>query len=127
MPQIKKSIKFKEERQMMVNFVFDILELDDENCFTLYEVDYNKRKQRRFKKLIVEIVKYYSKEEVSGLKYPNERRRAWLTVVKQLLKPTHNFVSKDIRINDRGLIVHSKKYKIVKKEPITPKSYQHPC
>ena len=48
MPNIKKIVKYKKQQAEILDKIINILELDDENSTTLYELDTNKNKQKKY-------------------------------------------------------------------------------
>ena len=70
----KKSDKFKEERQALVNQLIQILDLDAQRSFVLYELDYNPTKQEEIMALVPEIKKYYSYCLIGGIKNQDKNK-----------------------------------------------------
>ena len=64
----KKSDKFKEERKALVDQLVNILNLDSQRSFILFELDHNPERQQEIMALVPEIKKYYSHGLIGGIK-----------------------------------------------------------
>ena len=113
MPSIKKIIKYEKQQAEILDKIINILELDDENSTTLYELDTNKNKQNAIENLTNDIKKYFSVSFVKGIQNPNLLKRSWLSIIKQLLKKEYNIISSDYRISEQK--IRTKRYFFMKK------------
>ena len=63
---ILKSILYKKEQEKLCDKIIELVQLDNQNCITLYELDNNKEKQDKIMELIPELRKYFSYEKIRG-------------------------------------------------------------
>jgi hypothetical protein len=63
---------YKKEQDEILDKVIDILELDEENSITLYELDNDTEKQQKILNLIPNIRKYFSYKNVVGIANPTQ-------------------------------------------------------
>jgi hypothetical protein len=91
--------------------VIDILELDDLNSTTLYELDNNTEKQAKFMALIPEIRKFFSFSKMAGISEPQQINRPWLSLIKHMLRTDYAILRCDYRFThpEQGLI-RTKRY-----------------
>jgi hypothetical protein len=50
---------------------------------------------------------------------PNKRKRPWLSIIKNLLKPNYNFESIDHRLIENGIEIRTHKYLFISKNKST--------
>jgi len=108
----KKSDKYTEERQALVDQLIDILNLDLQRSFILYELDHNPEKQEEIMALIPEIKKYYSHGLIGGIKDQDKHKRPWLSIIKHLLRDYYNIISSEYlhQINEEGTKLKTRRY-----------------
>lgn len=63
-----------------------ILELDDENSMTLYELDHDKNKKQQIMNLIPIIRKYFSFSSIRGLRNLEQVKRPYLSIIRFITK-----------------------------------------
>ena len=110
--RLKKEL-YKKEQGKIIDKIIDIIGLDDENSVTLYELDNNEEKQKKIMDLIPEIRKYFSYSYVRALMYPDETKRVYLSIIRQLTKQKYKMFSKEVRIKVDGEKVRTKLYTFV--------------
>jgi len=110
-----KSELYEKEQAYIMNKIINILELDNENSITLYELDNNKKKQEQIMKLIPNIRKYFSFNNVIGLTNPTKCKRPYFSIIKFITKNNYNLYNSDSRINTNDKIIRTTKYIFVKK------------
>lgn len=91
----KKSDKFKDERQALVDKLINILELDELNSFYLYDLDHDDNKQTKILALIPDVKKYYSHGLIGGIKDQTKQKRPWLSIIKHMLRDNYHFISSE--------------------------------
>jgi hypothetical protein len=72
---IHKSKLYKKEQEDICDKIIDILELDDQNSITLYNLDNSKDKQDKIMALVLEIRKYFSFSSIIGASEPKSAKR----------------------------------------------------
>jgi len=113
--RIKKSEKYKNECDEITNKVIDILNLDREQSFVLYDFDRDIEKQDKIKELSCDIKKYFASSYWNGI---NEKTtiRPYLTIVRNLLKKQgYLFINKNFIYNTDNGKVKTTRYYIIKK------------
>lgn len=113
--RIKKAEKYKNECEEITNKIIEILNLDSEKSFILYEFDRDTEKQEKIKELSSEIRKYFASSYWNGI---NEKTttRPYLTIVRNLLKiQGYLFINKNIIYNTNNCKVKTTRYYIIKK------------
>jgi len=86
MPAVSKNIKYKNEQDAIVDRMIEILELDQDNSFTLYELDHNPEKQQAIMNLRDDIKKYFSLAGCNGVSRPANSKRPYLSIIKNIMK-----------------------------------------
>lgn len=113
--RIKKAEKYKCECDEITEKVIDILDLDRDNSFILYDFDRDIKKQEKIKDLSYDIKKYFASSYWNGI---NEKKtlRPYLTIVRNLLKKQgFLFINKNINYNTENGKVKTTQYFIIKK------------
>ena len=105
-----KSELYKKEQEEVVDKIITILDLENKNTYTLYELDKNKELQKQIMDLIPEIRKWFSFNNMKAVGEPSKRKRPWLCIIKQLTKSKYNLVSEDFRIIDNSVEIRTHIY-----------------
>jgi hypothetical protein len=114
--RIKKSDKYKMERQAICNKIISILELSDTNTFLLCDLDSNKIKQDQLLSLKYDIKTCFECSTISTFKPNFSCKRPYLNLIRSILrKENYTFEGKDILFkNDKGVYIKTMKYCILK-------------
>ena len=112
---IVKTSLYKIEQENIINNIINILDLDDENSITLYELDNNKHLQEQLLSLIPNIKKFFTISFNKGITNPDKTKRPYLSIIKQILKTKYNIYNSDFRINYSDLNIRTTKYIFIKK------------
>lgn len=113
--RIKKAEKYKNECDEITNKIINILKLDGDQSFILYEFDRDIEKQEKIKELSCDIKKYFASGYWNGINEKNTIR-PYLTIVRNLLKRQgYLFINKNINYNTDNGKVKTTKYFIIKK------------
>ena len=100
-----KSELYKNQQLKLVDTIIKILELDDKHQITLYELENNEDKINKIIALIPELRKYFAFGKVRSLEYPDQAKRPWLSIIRQITKLKYKMIRKDHRIyNSDGII-----------------------
>jgi hypothetical protein len=110
MPMRLKSELYKKEQEEIIEKIIKILDFKNKNTYTLYELDKNEEIQNKIMELIPEIRKWFSFNNMKAVGEPNKRKRPWLCIIKQLIKPKYNLVSEDYRLLDNDKEIRTHKY-----------------
>tara|TARA_B100000029_G_C16904370_1_gene715337 strand:- start:161 stop:514 length:354 start_codon:yes stop_codon:yes gene_type:complete len=84
--RVKLSVKYPKERESVCKKIIDILELDNEGSFLLYELEHNFDKQNKILALKDEIKKYFAVSKISSFKPNFECKRPYLNIVRSILR-----------------------------------------
>lgn len=113
--RIKKAEKYKSECEEITNKIIDILNLDSEKSFILYEFDRDIEKQEKINELSSEIRKYFASSYWNGINDKNTIR-PYLTIIRNLLKAQgYLFINKTFIYNIDGSKVKTTRYYVIKK------------
>jgi hypothetical protein len=107
---IHKSKLYKKEQEDICDKVIDILELDDKNSITLYNLDNSKDKQDKIMALIPEIRKYFSFSSIIGASEPKMSKRPWLSIIRHITKLKYDMIHGDYRITVNSSRTRTKLY-----------------
>lgn len=88
-----KSELYKDEQNEICDKLIDILELDDDNSITLYQLDNDKNKQQKILDLIPDIRKYFSFGTICGASEPTKVQRPWMSIVRHISKVKYKMIS----------------------------------
>jgi hypothetical protein len=105
-----KSILYREEQEELIEKIIDILQLDENDSITLYELDNNVEKQSKILALIPDIRKFFSFSTIIGASEPDRAKRPYLSIIKQLCKRRYDISVYDCRLKVEGKDVRSKRY-----------------
>jgi hypothetical protein len=114
--RIKKSEKYRNEREDIINRALEILQLDEDKSdksFILYEIDKDTEKQNRIIELAIDIKRYFASSYWNG-----NTVRPYLTIIRNLFKNQgFLFINKSFLYNtsENGKI-KTTRYYIIKKE-----------
>ena len=112
---ILKSILYKKEQEELLVKLMNILELDENNSITLYDLDNDITKQQNIITLSNDIKKYFRFECIKGIRNPETVKRPFLSIIKNICKMKYNILSCDIRIDINNDTIRTKKYIFLKK------------
>ena len=115
--RIKKSDKYTTEREDIINRALEILQLDEDKSFILYEFDKDIEKQNRIIELAIDIKRYFASSYWNGINDKNTVR-PYLTIIRNLFKNQgFLFINKSFIYNtgENGK-VKTTRYYIIKKE-----------
>jgi len=109
--RIKLCDKYKLEREHICKKIIDILQLDTNNSFILYELDENIEKQTSILDMKPEIQQYFACSEISSFKPNFDCKRPYLNIVRGILrKQGYSFISTDINLQINESLKRTKKY-----------------
>lgn len=111
--RIKKSDKYTTEREDIINRALEILQLDEDKSFILYEIDKDIEKQNRIIELAIDIKRYFASSYWNG-----NTVRPYLTIIRNLFKNQgFLFINKSFLYNTgENRKVKTIRYYIIKKE-----------
>ena len=107
-----KSELYKKEQEEIVDKIITILDLDNKNTYTLYELDKNEEIQKQIMELIPEIRKLFSFNGIKAVGEPSKIKRPWLSIIKHLLKTKYNIESKDFQFTENKKYIRTHIYAI---------------
>lgn len=116
MPKPKKDDKYKVEQEQIIDKILDILDVyNNNNSFILHEVENNDYKISKINELVDDIKKYFPCKNMGGVKEPEKFKRAWLSVIRQVLKRKFNLITGDYTIKGGGIRIRTRIYYLVDK------------
>jgi len=89
-----KSELYQKEQDDITDKIIHILDLENKNSYTLYELDHNTEIQTQLMKLIPEIRKWFSFNNLKAVGEPGKIKRPWLSIMKQLTKSKYTIINK---------------------------------
>ena len=106
-----KSELYADEQAAIKQRVIEILDLDESNSTTLYELDNNKDKQAQLMALIPRIRTFFSFGKMIGVSEPEKVERPWLSIIKHMTRQEYEMLRCDYRFQHpvQGL-VRTKRY-----------------
>jgi len=110
-----KSELYKNEQLEIMNKIINILELDENNSITLYELDNDIKKQEQILNLLPEIKKYFKCNCVKSLLTPEKVKRVYLSLIRYITKLEYNMISTQFLIHNDKNIIRTMKYIFIKK------------
>ena len=102
MPMRLKSDLYKKEQEEVIEKIISILDLNNKNTYTLYELDKNEEIQNKIMELIPEIRKWFSFNNMKAVGEPSKIKRPWLSIIKQLTKTKYTIESTDFQFTENG-------------------------
>lgn len=114
--RIKLSEKYINERDEICNKIINILNLDDDGCILLSELDLNVDKQNKIIELKEEIKKYFAVSTISSFKPNFECKRPYLNIIRSILRQQgYIFIGTDYEFKiAENIYQRTIKYKILK-------------
>lgn len=102
---------YPDEQAQIKQQVIDILELDESNSITLYELDSNTEKQSKLMALIPAIRKFFSFGNMVGVSEPHTMRRPWLSIITNMTRQDYEMLKCDYRFRHPELgVIRTKRY-----------------
>lgn len=111
---LKKDL-YKNEQYELMNKILKILNLDEDNSIVSYELDNDIDKISKINDLIPDVKKYFKINSVKSLKYPEQVKRVYLSIIKYVLKLEYKMISTDYRFQKNNIAIRTKKYYFIKK------------
>ena len=109
--RVKLCEKYNNEREEICKKLIDILKLDANNSFLLYELDHNVEMQTEIINMKDEIQKYFACSTISSFKPNFDCKRPYLNIVRSILRQQgYNFISTDLDIKINDVIKRTTKY-----------------
>jgi len=117
--RVTKQSKYQTEREQICNQLISILELDNDGCFLLNELDANVEKQNKILSLKDEIQTYFAVSSITAFK-PNvscDTKRPYLNIARAILRQEgYNFEGQDFwKKYDNNLLERTIKYTVFRK------------
>jgi len=109
-----KSELYKKEQDEIIEKIITILDLENKNTYTLYELDNNEEIQNKIMELIPEIRKWFSFNGIKAVGEPQKIKRPWLSIIKHLIKSKYNMKSLDYHFTENGKHIRTQMYNFIK-------------
>ena len=94
-----KSVLYEQEQNELIDKIINIIDLNENNQITLYELENDEDKIKSIMDLIPELRKYFSFGKIRGLENPEKVKRPWLSIIRQITKSKYTMSRKDYQIN----------------------------
>jgi len=100
-----KSELYKKEQDNITDKIISILDLENKNTYTLYELDHNEEIQKQIMELIPEIRKWFAFNNMKAVGEPERIKRPWLSIIKKLVQPKYSMENKEgqFKINEKWI------------------------
>lgn len=100
-----KSELYKKEQDDITGKIISILDLENKNTYTLYELDHNEDIKKQIMELIPEIRKWFAFNNMKAVGEPDRIKRPWLSIIKNLLKSKYTIENKEhqFKINEKWI------------------------
>ena len=108
-----KSELYKKEQEEIIYKICNILDLENRNTYTLYELDNNVEIQKKIMELIPEIRKWFSFNGIKAVGEPEKIKRPWLSIIKHLVKKKYLTETNEIRIIKDNIIIRTMEYNFI--------------
>ena len=109
-----KSDIYKNEQNELIEKIITILDLDEKNSITLYELDNDKEKQEEIMALSPKIKKYFSLSKVNGIQNLDKNKRPFLALIKHVTKSKYKFVSGECVLSINNNRIRTKRHYFIK-------------
>jgi len=111
-----KSELFNDERNNIVQQIFDILQINDNNnTFLLHELDYNFDKQNQILLLENNVKKFFAVSSWACF-YNKNVKRKFMSIIKNVLRDmNYDIIPKRILRKDNNIVIRDSIYYIIKK------------
>ena len=98
-----KSELYEKEQNEMRDKIIKIMDLENKNKFTMFELDGNLDIQTQITELIPELRKWFAFNNMKAVGEPDKRKRPWLSIIKNILKPRYKIEKKEhqFKTNDK--------------------------
>ena len=111
-----KSELYAKEQDAVINKIIQIIGITDENnTITLYEIDNNETMKQQLMDLIPEIRRWFSFAHINPISNPDNYKRPYLTIIKQITKKKWEIKYQDFRIYQQQDIIRTQQYIFTKK------------
>ena len=120
MGRSKDEIYFRQQKEVK-DKIYEILDLDNNPEFTLYELDHNEELQEKLMELLPSIRKYFSYNSMKFAGMPGRSVRPWLGIMKQFTKERYILKIKKCRLYQRNQenetigVIQTQRYTFIKK------------
>jgi hypothetical protein len=106
--------KYQKEREEYCEKIINILQLDDNHCFLLCDLDENVEKQNELLIMKDEIKKYFTVSDISTFKPNCECKKPYLNMVRSILRQQNYTVDYESHIikYENNLFKKTIKYRI---------------
>jgi hypothetical protein len=105
-----KSELYKKEQDCIIDKIISILDLENKNTYTLYELDKNEEIQKQIMELIPEIRKWFAFNNMKAVGEPERIKRPWLSIIKYLTKSKYTIENKEQQFKINGKWIKSPIY-----------------
>jgi len=105
-----KSDLYKEQQYLIVDKIFNILNLEEDNSTTLYDLDNNENIKQQLIDLIPEIKKYFRFDCIHGVRNTETVKRPYLSIIRNIIKLKYNMITNNYHTKRNDKHVRTKKY-----------------
>lgn len=114
--RVTKKSKYQNEREDICNRLLTILNLDEDHCLLLSELDSNIEKQTAIMNMKDEIQQYFAVSSITPFKPHLTTKRAYLNIVRGILRQQgYSFDGTNyIKKYENGLYLRTIQYKVIR-------------
>jgi hypothetical protein len=105
-----KSELYKNEQNEIIDKIIAILDLENKNTYTLYDLDNHLEIQNKIMELIPEIRKWFSFNNMKSVGEPEKIKRPWLSIIKNLIKTKYSIKSKSYHFKNKEKWIMTQQY-----------------
>ena len=101
---------YEKEQHQIIDTIINILDLQNKNSYTLYELDNNIDIQIRIMNLIPTIRTFFAFNNLKAIGEPERFKRPYLSIIKNLIKNKYSITSKDFKFKKNDVIIRTQVY-----------------
>ena len=105
---------YQKEQYQIIDTIIDILDLQNKNSYTLYELDNNVDIQIRIMNLIPTIRMFFAFNCMKAIGEPDRFKRPYLSIIKNLIKKKYNITCKGFKFKINNVIIRTQLYSFQK-------------
>ena len=106
---------YNDEQIKIKKELIDILELNNKNCFILYQIDNDEELKYKIMNLLPKIRTFFSMSKITAISTPERIKRPYISIIRHLLKNEYDILSKEYSLKIDDKIIRTKRYVFIMK------------